>query len=399
MEIWSNGQAKIRRMSAGFALIGLQNLNDFLDENPKNAALIKALYWPLMNRGANKLIQNVHAEVQLLSTGARVIGLVIPQKNVAFPDESYVASPYGQYVDYGRYETALELGKLRWLNILANRVFDLLGKICRRAKFDQVVLIDNLLFSTNLYPQTVDYDLDAMHQFLLKQFPDRALVFRSICPEVYPAWFEALKKLRYKAVFSRQVYLLRAHEGAHRLKRALEIDTRLAKKQKHLRWSELQVGEEAHLERILELYNQLYLEKYARLNPQYSLEFIQHLFSGGIIRIKALWHGEKIVAFTGYFTLDGVMINPLIGYDQSYPQKEGLYRLLTMETMLEAEKQGMLLNMSSGAAHFKRLRGAQAFLEFNLVYDRHLSFFRRLPWAMTRAIAVPTIWLVRRYGL
>lgn len=386
-------------MSAGFALIGLQNLNDFLDENPENAALIKALYWPLMDQGTNMLIQNVHAEVQLLSTGTRVIGLVLPPKNVAFPDESYVASPYGQYVDYGRYETALELGKLRWLNILANKVFDLLGKICRRAKFDQVVLIDNLLFSTNLYPQTIDYDLDALHQFLLKQFPDRALVFRSICPEVYPAWFEALKKLRYKAVFSRQVYLLRAHEGAHRLKRALEIDTRLAKKQKHLRWSELQVGEEAHLERILELYNQLYLEKYARLNPQYSLEFIQHLFSGGIIRIKALWNGEKIVAFTGYFTLDGVMINPLIGYDQSYPQKEGLYRLLTMETMLEAEKQGMLLNMSSGAAHFKRLRGAQAFLEFNLVYDRHLSFFRRLPWAMTRAIAVPTIWLVRRYGL
>jgi hypothetical protein len=337
--------------------------------------------------------------VQLLNTGTRVIGLVLPQKQAAFPDESYVASPYGQYVDYGRYETALELGKLRWLNFLANQVFDLLGKICRRAKFDQVVLIDNLLFSTNLYPRTIDYDLEALHLFLLKQFPDRALVFRSICPEVYPIWFEALKKLRYKAVFSRQVYLLRAHEGAHRLKRALEIDTRLAKKQKHLRWSELQVGEEVHLERILELYNQLYLEKYARLNPQYSLEFIQHLFTGGIIRIKALWHGDKIVAFTGYFTLDGVMINPLIGYDQSYPQKEGLYRLLTMETMLEAEKQGMLLNMSSGAAHFKRLRGAQAFLEFNLVYDRHLSFFRRLPWAMTRAIAVPTIWLVRRYGL
>lgn len=386
-------------MSAGFTLIDSQNLNDFLDENPENAALIKALYLPLMDQGTSTLIQNVHAEVQLLSTGTRVIGLVLPQKNVAFPDESYVASPYGQYVDYGRYETALELGKLRWLNILANKVFDLLGKICRRAKFDQVVLIDNLLFSTNLYPLTIDYDLNALHQFLLQQFPDRALVFRSICPEVYPAWFEGLKKLRYKAVFSRQVYLLRAHEGAHRLKRALEIDTRLANKQKHLRWSELQVGEEFYLVRILELYNQLYLEKYARLNPQYSLEFIQHLFSGGIIRIKALWHGEKIVAFTGYFTLDGVMINPLIGYDQSYPQKEGLYRLLTMETMLEAEKQGMLLNMSSGAAHFKRLRGAQAFLEFNLVYDRHLSFFRRLPWAMTRAIAVPTIWLVRRYGL
>lgn len=93
------------------------------------------------------------------------------------------------------------------------------------------------------------------------------------------------------------------------------------------------------------------------------------------------------------------MINPLIGYDRTYPQKEGLYRLLTMETMLEAEHRGLLLNMSSGAAHFKRLRGAEPHLEYNMVYDGHLPWWRRLPWNLTRLIAIPTIWLVRKYGL
>ena len=141
------------------------------------------------------------------------------------------------------------------------------------------------------------------------------------------------------------------------------------------------------------------MEKYARLNPQYTLEYLKNLTEGGLIQLKALWHESNIVAFTGYFILDGVMINPLIGYDRSYPQKEGLYRLLTMETMLEAEKRGMLLNMSSGAAHFKRLRGAEAQLEFILEYDRHLPWWRRLPWTLTWIISVPTIWLVRRYGL
>lgn len=380
-------------------LINQQNLVAFLKDSLDCNPLLTALYVPLMQKGSNVLIKNVHVDTQLVPTGSRVLGLILPQVGAAYPDESYVASPYGQYVDYGRYETALELGKFRWLNLLANRIFDVLGKICRRAKFDQVVMVDNLLFSTNLYPQKIDYDLKELHPFLLQHFPDRALVFRSICPEVYPDWFQTLKALGYKAVFSRQVYLLRAQEGAHRLKRALDIDSRLAAKQKHLHWTELTAPDDAQIQRILDLYNQLYLEKYARLNPQYTLEFIKNLLYAGIIRIKALWHAEKIVAFTGYFTLDGVMINPLIGYDRAYPQKEGLYRLLTMETMLEAEKQGLLLNMSSGAAHFKRLRGAQAFLEYNLVYDRHLSFFRRLPWALTRLIAVPTIWLVRRYGL
>lgn len=369
-----------------------------LERQGTDSTLIKALYLPLIQQ-SEQLIQNVHVDTLLLRSESRILGLILPHQNAAHPEESYVASPYGQYVDYGRYETALELGKLRWLNALANRVFDVLGKICRRAQFDQVVLVDNLLFSTNLYPRQPDYDVTDLRLFLQKQFPDRAIVFRSICPEVYPEWYKDLLKNGFKAVFSRQVYLLRAHEGAHRKKRALDIDSRLAAKQKHLHWTHLEEPSDEQLTRILELYNQLYLEKYARLNPQYTLGYLKNLVQGNIIHLKVLWHENNIVAFTGYFVMDGVMINPLIGYDRTYPQKEGLYRLLTLETMLEAELRGVLLNMSSGAAHFKRLRGAEAHLEYNMVYDRHLPWWRRLPWNLTRLIAIPTIWLVRKYGL
>lgn len=384
----------------GFELIKAAQIAAALAACPsENRELVKALYLPLLEQTSAQLINNVHVDIELLKTPARIMGLVLPQTQTAHSEESYVASPYGQYVDYGHYETALELGKLRWLNVLANWIFDVLGKICRWAKFDQVVLVDNLLFSTNLYPQKPDYPLRDLGHFLQKHFPDRAIVYRSICPQVYPEWFAELKSNGFKVVFSRQVYLLDAPGGAHRRKRALDIDSRLAAKQKHLRWTFLENPDDEQLTRILDLYNQLYLEKYARLNPQYTLAYLKNLTEGGLIQLKALWHESKIVAFTGYFILGGVMINPLIGYDRSYPQKEGLYRLLTMETMLEAEKRGMLLNMSSGAAHFKRLRGAEAQLEFNMVYDRHLPWWRRLPWTLTRIISVPTIWLVRRYGL
>lgn len=384
----------------GFELIKAAQIAAALAVCPsENQELVKALYLPLLEQTSAQLINNVHVDIELLKTPTRILGIVLPQTQTTHPEESYVASPYGQYVDYGRYETALELGKLRWLNVLANWIFDVLGKICRWAKFDQVVLVDNLLFSTNLYPQKPDYPLRDLRLFLQKQFPSRAIVYRSICPQVYPEWFTDLKNNGFKVVFSRQVYLLDAPGGAHRRKRALDIDSRLAAKQKHLRWTFLENPDNEQLARILDLYNQLYLEKYARLNPQYTLAYLKNLTEGGLIQLKALWHESKIVAFTGYFILDGVMINPLIGYDRSYPQKEGLYRLLTMETMLEAEKRGMLLNMSSGAAHFKRLRGAEAHLEFNMVYDSHLPWWRRLPWTLTRIISVPTIWLVRRYGL
>lgn len=383
-----------------FELIGAARFSeDLAAYPPENQQLIKALYLPLLEQGSAELVNNVHVDIEFLQTPSRILGLVLPQVQDVHQEESYVASPYGQYVDYGRYETALELGKLRWLNVLANRIFDVLGKVCRWAKFDQVVLVDNLLFSTNLYPQQPDYPVLELRHFLQKHFPDRAIVYRSICPQVYPEWFAELKSNGFKGVFSRQVYLLDAPGGAHRRKRALDIDSRLAAKQKHLRWTFLKNPDDEQLARILDLYNQLYLEKYARFNPQYTLTYLKNLTQGGLIQLKALWHESKIVAFTGYFILDGVMINPLIGYDRSYPQKEGLYRLLTMETMLEAEKRGMLLNMSSGASHFKRLRGAEAHLEYNMVYGRHLPWWRRLPWTLTRIISIPTIWLVRRYGL
>jgi hypothetical protein len=65
-----------------------------------------------------------------------------------------------------------------------------------------------------------------------------------------------------------------------------------------------------------------------------------------------------------------------------------------------AAQKGWLLNDSSGAAEFKRLRGAVPEIEYRAVYVRHLPWRRRVGWAtlafLLRRIAVP---IVRRYGL
>ncbi len=44
--------------------------------------------------------------------------------------------------------------------------------------------------------------------------------------------------------------------------------------------------------------------------------------------------------------------------------------------------EGILLNQSSGAPSFKRLRKAEAASEYSMVLDEHLSFVRRLPWTL-----------------
>jgi hypothetical protein len=96
---------------------------------------------------------------------------------------------------------------------------------------------------------------------------------------------------------------------------------------------------------------------------------------------------------------NGVMTQPFFGYDTRLPQELGLYRLLSLKTLLEGEERGLLVHASAGVGPFKRLRGGVATIEYNAVYDRHLQAARRLPWTLLKlladGVAVP---LFRRYG-
>ena len=84
-----------------------------------------------------------------------------------------------------------------------------------------------------------------------------------------------------------------------------------------------------------------------------------------------------VVGMTG--EEDSVTV-PILGYDMNYAQKEALYRRLTAFAIARAMEKNLLLNMSSGAAAFKRTRGAKATLEYMFVKVEHLPFMRRLGW-------------------
>jgi len=101
----------------------------------------------------------------------------------------------------------------------------------------------------------------------------------------------------------------------------------------------------------------------------------------------------------GYFVRNGVMTQPFFGYDTTLPQKIGLYRLLTMVTLLEGMEHGLMVHASAGVGPFKKLRGGMPVIEYNAVYDRHLPLGRRLPWSVLKVlsdkIAIPVF---QKYG-
>ena len=94
------------------------------------------------------------------------------------------------------------------------------------------------------------------------------------------------------------------------------------------------------------------------------------------------------------------MTAPVVGYNTTLPQSLGLYRLLMATVFEEAMRTNLVVNLSAGAAQFKRQRGGRAEIEYSAVLVRHLHFNTRVALAglrwLTASVGVP---LMKRFRL
>ena len=256
-------------------------------------------------------------------------------------------------------------------------------------------MVNNWLLSTNLYPPLTNETLRAINAFLVERFPDHAIVYRSVNPVLNGSVLESLEQVGFKKVISRQVYLLDVCDGERPTKRAIKIDRKLQRASGQFVWEELSTAVASEVVRIKQLYDSLYLDKYSEFNPQFTEAFFRKAIEQAWLQVSVLrrGYGGEIVAVVGYFNRSGIMTTPLIGYDCGVPQSVGLYRLITLRIIDQAVVNENFLHMSSGAAHFKRLRGAEPCFEYNMVLTSHLKWSQRMPWFalawLTRWVAGP----------
>ncbi len=175
------------------------------------------------------------------------------------------------------------------------------------------------------------------------------------------------------------------------------------------------------LNRIVELYEMLYLEKYSKINPQFTSLFVLNCLLNKTITIKLLVNGSSPIStgtklghghdnndifvlknistihgVIGFWNRGGILTTPLLGYDMKLPQKVGIYRLLSLEIMKTGREKNLLVNASGGVGDFKRKRGAQTFIEFNGVYsNKHISFVRKLPWMVLTWLTNCGMWYIK----
>ncbi|WP_407315377.1 hypothetical protein [Pseudomonas sp. nanlin1] len=330
------------------------------------------------------LIANVSTRMALLDTGTQQLAVSINDGHDP-EDNCYVVSPRTAYSGYAR-EELKRLGR-PWLTRPLSALTQGVDALLSAAKVDKLVQVNNWLLSTNLYP--ADWDLHELPQisaFLQRLFPDHALCFRSI--NEFSNWElkQRLRALGFLSVPSRQVYLFDGRSGpdaAFLRHHNTRLDRTL------LRRSPYEVVPGAALSdsdflRVEQLYNLLYLDKYCRLNPHYSARWIQRGQREGWLQIRVLRNrvDGRIDGVLGWFGNDSTLSTPIVGYDTALPQKTGLYRQLTCLCLLEAVERRTVLNFSSGASGFKRLRGGQPQIEYSLIKVAHLPGRRRWIWRL-----------------
>ncbi len=142
---------------------------------------------------------------------------------------------------------------------------------------------------------------------------------------------------------------------------------------------------DARLGRCLDLYRQLYLGVYSGCNPDYTAAGLRRLLADGL-EIHTLEDEGGIAAFCALYADAETVTLPMLGYDRTRPQSDGIYRAIQVHMAGIAAARGLKLNLSAGAPHFKRNRGAKPWMEYLLIIDHHLPAWRRMGYRQTGRI-------------
>lgn len=340
---------------------------------------------PLMTNGPQKYIRNVYnTQLMAVTAGETVIPITVTDFH---PQNTYTVSPYSHYVSYGAFEEVKHLNNLL-AEVAVRLVMYPVALYFRRAELDQVVFVNNYLLSTNLYPSISSDQISALSEALIQWFPDRAIVFRSVDQKKNPHIYRSLEKLGYDLVLSRQVWYM---DPVAALKtRQCKEDVRVLKKNGYEVVGGRDLSDD-ELRRAVDLYNLLYLEKYSFYNPQFTFDLLKLARDEEILHLYGLKKDGRLNAIMGFFIRNGAMTQPLFGYDTLLPPEEGLYRLLTLVTLQEGVKRGLLVHASGGVGRFKKVRGGESVTEYNAVFTGHLPRKRQLPWKLIGTVSKAAI--------
>lgn len=273
---------------------------------------------------------------------------------------TYLVSLFSHYILYAKEE----LGELnnKTIEYFGNIVLSLVGLLLKPCRIDDVVYVNQLLVSTNLYPDFPFHE--EVNHFLAKKFPNKVICWNSINEKTTPTLYHEMKQTKMLFLPSRSVFYYT--EFPNKLSRDLKRDIAFRSKSKLL-MKKLDANN-FDGDRVKQLYDMLYLDKYSKFNPNYTKYYFESTLSTGFIEYYGLFDGGEILGVVGFFTVENTSATPVVGVDSNRSIKEGIYRLLVLKAYDEARNNDRIFHCSAGAGSFKRNRQAKNVFEYRVLH-------------------------------
>lgn len=303
-------------------------------------------------------------------------------KNTKNTPNTFNASLYGLIIQYAKDEiNKLNSKSLRFISFMLIYFFTPIVRY-----IDRLIFIDNYFFSTNLFENYYE-DEEFLHtclENLLAQLKTskEAITFRSVNAIQNPRLFNFLKKQDFYPIITRQIYYMNDFS-------LLEQSRDYKKDKKLLEQKEFyfkKADKNSDFNRIKELYDMLYLQKYSIHNIQFQAHYIQKMCENNLIEIYILYEEENIVGFLSFLENEVSLTIPFIGYDLN--NKKPLYRILQAFILETAKRKNKFLNKSNGASFFKTSRRMQPCFEYTFVYTKHLNPFKQICFKILSFISI-----------
>ena len=294
---------------------------------------------------------------------------------------SYVVSPYTAIINYSEDELVKIKSKIqKSFSFFLIRTF---ASFLRYTQIDKAQTLNNYLFSTNFFSKKWEsLNIQKLEAKAIERYPKHGLILRSINRVQNPKLFDNLSQNGWLPIVSRQVYIFDDKKRWQKASNTI-YDKKLLDSTR-FKFFKVKESDMYAFEKAEKLYNSLYLDKYSQHNIQFKAKYLNALVQEKLLDLYLLKDTKtgNYVGVVGMTQEANVITVPIVGYDMSYTQKDALYRRLIIYAMSYAMEKECLLNLSSGAPTFKRLRGARAELEYMFVKVEHLSFRRRIGWKL-----------------
>ena len=351
-------------------VVRFRDATELKDEGPE--AYLRAL----LGFGVQSMARNARAEVRVMAVGPVTIPLLIVEPSVENCD---LCSQMAHHVHYARDEVVARTPSgLKWLVRLAYATF---GGLLRAGRIDRVVYLGNWLYSTNPPLGLSAAGLHAARNAVRSEYPDHALVVRSVQPAFLPDLPILFRSCGFSLLKARDVFVWPRGDDSYQDRKNYRIDLRL------LEQSDLIVAQAERLEaseaaRLRELYCRLYIGKHNPLNAMLTEHFFLSTFKSGALRYRYLMAGDEIVGFYCFQVFGRILLVVALGYDLDAGRSSGVYRQLVMSCIQLAKEHDLHLSFSAGVDEFKSSRGGLSTTEYEAAYFRHLPLWRRQAWRL-----------------